>query len=153
VILAQRNLHTETDWDTIAETLRANGVKRVLVIGPAPAWNPELPVLIARKHWLDQSEFVDDGIHSATIRENAAMARKAQLSKNYEFVSMTDLLCPNGSACRAFLPGSRDLIALDYGHLSPLGSVFVVNQMLGSSNASVTHLAADGETLSHTALP
>lgn len=102
----------------------------VILIGPAPDWEPELPVFIARKHWLDKAEFYDDGIHTKTIAADAAMAKKASTSKEYTYVSMTAFLCPDGHACRAFLPGTRSLVALDYGHLSLPGSVYVVDHIL-----------------------
>lgn len=130
VVLAQRDGHLETDWDALASLLHDKGVKRVILIGPAPAWVPELPVLVARKHWLDKSEFIDDGIHTATIADSAAMAEKARKSTQYEFISMVDLLCPDGHACRVFLPGTRNLTAVDYGHLSPSGSTYVVDKLL-----------------------
>lgn len=130
VVLAQREEHIKTDWNALARKLREAGVQRVIVVGPSPFWNPALPALVARKHWLDKSEFIDDGIHAATIADNLTMAKKARESGNFDYVSMTDLLCPDARSCRAFLPNSRILIAVDYGHLSPSGSVYVVNHLL-----------------------
>lgn len=130
VILAQRNFHVETDWEALSKVLHRLGVVNVYLMGPAPEWNPELPLLVARRHWLDKSEFFDDGIHQKTIADDATVARQAHQSTQYEYVSMTDFLCPDGRACRAFLPGTRELIAIDYGHLSPAGSVYVVTNLL-----------------------
>lgn len=136
VILAQREEHIKTDWNELARILHEAGVQHVVLVGPAPFWNPPLPALVARKHWLDRSEFIDDGIHIVTLSDNLAMAKKARESKQFDYVSMTDLLCPDGRGCRAFLPGRRTLIAVDYGHLSPSGSIYVVDHLL---RAKIAH--------------
>lgn len=127
VILAQVNLHQNTDWQRLAARLHSAGVQRVLLAGPHPAWAPALPMLVARNHWLDNEEFIDDGMHSATLAENAAMKQALAANNQIEYVSMTDTVCKASAGCRAFLPGTRELIAVDEGHLSPLGSVYVVN--------------------------
>lgn len=124
VVLAQVNRHDAKNWSRLASTLQSLGVRRVLVVGPQPAWKPELPALVARNHWLDSSEYIDDGIHRETLAMDASLRQLIGRLGKAEYVSMTGILC-RGSACRAFLPGRRDLMVVDSGHLSPQGSVFV----------------------------
>jgi peptidoglycan/LPS O-acetylase OafA/YrhL len=124
VVLAQVNLHASKDWNRVSAVLHSIGVRRVIIVGPQPAWNPELPALVARNHWLDMSEYIDDGIHKETIAADLALRKTIEQNGNATYVSMTDILCRSG-ACRAFLPGTRDLMVVDSGHLSPQGSIFV----------------------------
>jgi hypothetical protein len=133
VVLAQVNLHVSKDWKRLAATLHSLGVRRVIIAGPQPAWNPELPALVARNHWVDSSEYIDDGIHQETIAADLALRKMISQNGNAEYVSMTDLLCRAG-ACRAFLPGTRDLMAVDSGHLSPQGSIFVARNAFANLN-------------------
>jgi hypothetical protein len=132
-VLAQVNLHVSKDWKRLAATLHSLGVRRVIIAGPQPAWNPELPALVARNHWVDSSEYIDDGIHQETIAADLALRKMISQNGNAEYVSMTDLLCRAG-ACRAFLPGTRDLMAVDSGHLSPQGSIFVARNAFANLN-------------------
>lgn len=125
VVLAQVDHHVSKDWKAISDRLHALGVERVIVVGPQPLWDPELPALVARRHWLDKSEYIDDGLHRATIAADAELRKIIGQTGNADYVSMVDLLCRDG-ACRAFVPGTRDLMAVDSGHLSPKGSVYVV---------------------------
>src|SRR5450830_1827280 len=127
VILAQVNLHGSTDWDRLADKLHALGVARVILAGPQPAWQPALPLLVARNHWLDKEEFINDGLHGTTLANDAALRRKLAQTHKVEYVSMTDTVCRPTLGCRAFLPGTRELTVVDEGHLSPEGSIFVVD--------------------------
>jgi peptidoglycan/LPS O-acetylase OafA/YrhL len=124
VVLAQVDGHVAKDWKALSDRLHTLGVERVVIVGPQPKWDPELPALIARNHWLDKSEYIDDGLHRATIASDAELRKIIKRNGNAEYVSMVDLLCEN-SACRAFLPGTRDLMAVDSGHLSPKGSLYI----------------------------
>lgn len=123
----QVDRHVLKDWKALAERLRALGVQRVVIVGPQPKWDPELPALVARHHWLDKSEYIDDGLHRTTIAADAELRKTIERNGNATYVSMTDLLCHDG-ACRAFVPGTRHLMAVDYGHLSPEGSIYVAKQ-------------------------
>lgn len=130
VIVAQQKWHAAKDWEALAAKVHSLGGGRVILVGPQPSWSPALPVLVARNHWLDQSEFINDGIHAVTLADDAALRSKYKDSNSIEYISVTDTLCRRDGSCRAFVPGTRELLAVDYGHLSPKGSIYVVGEIL-----------------------
>jgi peptidoglycan/LPS O-acetylase OafA/YrhL len=144
VILAQHKSHASKDWQRLAERVRSLGAGRVVLVGPAPEWRPALPMLVARNHWLDASEFINDGIHANTLADNVLLGEKFKNSTGLSYVSITNTLCRPDGSCRAFLPGTRELIAVDYGHLSPKGSIYVVQQILATELASIKTAGLDG---------
>ena len=128
VFVAQSEKHELTDWLEIARFVRANNGELVLV-GPLPRWHPSLPIIVA-KNLKAERDYVSDGLDVAAIAGNAKL-RETYMNTNVRFVSLMDGLCrPN--ECRARVPAndSFDLIALDYGHLTPSGSDFVVKSFL-----------------------
>jgi peptidoglycan/LPS O-acetylase OafA/YrhL len=128
VFVAQRGQHEQTDWLELARFVNANNGELVLV-GPVPQWLPSLPTIVAKDLKL-QRDYVGEGLDSKVITTNTKL-RETYSGTNVRFVSLIDGLCRAGE-CRAKVPSNDafDLIALDYGHLTPLGSDYVVESLL-----------------------
>jgi peptidoglycan/LPS O-acetylase OafA/YrhL len=129
VFVAQVGRHLETDWLEMARFVEANHGELILV-GPVPQWRPSLPLVVA-EDFDHPREFVSRGLD----REVLAMDR--QLREKYagtlvHYVSPVEALC-RADGCRARVPTTDpyDLLALDYGHLTPAGSDFVARVVLG----------------------
>ncbi|WP_426148752.1 acyltransferase family protein [Polaromonas sp. DSR2-3-2] len=128
VFIVQSQDHQLTDWKEMARLVEANHGELVLV-GPVPQWRPSLPVIVARdlkaKH-----DYVAEGLDPKVLDTDGKL-HAIYATSNVRFVSIIDRLC-RLNECRAKVPSydGFDLIALDYGHLTPAGSDFVAKQVL-----------------------
>ena len=88
-----------------------------------------MPVIVARD-LKARRDYVGDGLDTK-ILETDGKLHAIYAGSKVRFVSVTDKLC-RGNVCRAKVPsyGGFDLLALDYGHLTPAGSDFVAQQVL-----------------------
>ncbi|TDR89101.1 acyltransferase family protein [Enterovirga rhinocerotis] len=126
LFLARSQDHENQDWDAIARFAREAGVREVVLLGPLPQWHPSLPQVVVRRFW--DVDRTDLRIPPAP----AALATDRLLTERYgaspllTYVSLTTPLCPDGR-CQATVPvpGPYNLLAVDYGHLSPDGSLHV----------------------------
>lgn len=129
---------------TIAE-LRAQGVPRVIVLGPGLTWE-EAPARILLKAWqkdplhrmpparMDYSKH--EGLQSGDIRwmpavESEARIRRIATDYGAQFVSVQQALCdPSGCLMRASADSGESFF-LDTAHLNPAGSRFVIDALEG----------------------
>lgn len=128
VFVAQAEKHESTDWIAFARFVETNNGELVLV-GPVPQWRPSLPIIVA-KDLKAQRDYVGEGLDESAIATNTKL-RETYRDTNVRFISLVDGLC-RANECRAKVPTENefDLIALDYGHLTPSGSNFVVKSFL-----------------------
>jgi hypothetical protein len=132
VILSQLDKRPETDWEEIADFIHAAGGGSVVVMGPLPQWRPSLPLIIAKEYWGKPHERVLIGLQTQIFEEDRRMKEKYAQSKKLRYVSITDHAC-NAQGCLATVPGMNEehnLMAADYGHLTPRGSEYVVRELL-----------------------
>jgi peptidoglycan/LPS O-acetylase OafA/YrhL len=132
VVVTQRERHEQADWDALAGALLDAGAKRVLVVGPLPEWMPELHRIIARDYWEAPPERVARGLSQAKLETDAILKRRHGPASRYQLLSPMDALC-DARGCLAYLGPDRfnDLMAFDYGHLTPRGSLWVGAHVLG----------------------
>jgi peptidoglycan/LPS O-acetylase OafA/YrhL len=123
VIVAQAFDHEKTDWNNIAEFVRDNGGELILV-GPVPQWRPSLPAIVGSYFPLKKDRVGDGLDQSAFLTDNRILQ---SIDKNYIYYSIIGKLC-NSSGCIARIDSTDDydLLVMDYGHLTPSGSKFVV---------------------------
>ena len=130
VVLAQALGHRETDWIALADASRRMGAKRVVVVGPMPQWSPSLPIVIAQQYWGRPHERVTEGLGQGVMAVDRDLKAALDGSPLLQYVSLVDALC-DADGCLATLPGDNaQLVVVDSGHLSPRGSVFVVDKAL-----------------------
>lgn len=130
VVMAQAEAHEQTNWDEIARYLHAKGVSQVVLVGPMTNWRPSLPIVVTRAHWQDDSPYVKHGLDNAVFATNAILKDKYQHSKTINYVSLIDVLCQQKEGCIGVLPDKKGLLVVDYGHLSPSGSIYVAKRIL-----------------------
>lgn len=125
-IVAQAGGHTTVDWLRIAGRLLDLGSQHVLIVGPSPLWYPGLPRVFADHHLGDRPEYVSAGIERSLFENDRLLGAKLAGIPNVTYVSLLDRLC-RGEACLARVPGEGDLdlMAVDFGHLTPKGSAYV----------------------------
>lgn len=131
VVLAQQHLHEHTDWDALAKHLHDLGAGKVILVGPMPEWEPSLPALIAHQtSWLKQLFHIgSQGLVKEIFVTDRLLHERYRKSSQLQYVSLVDLLC-EGENCQTHIPGSDELLVLDYGHLTPNASLYVVRAAL-----------------------
>jgi peptidoglycan/LPS O-acetylase OafA/YrhL len=125
-ILAQAGGHTTVDWARIAQRVLELGSQHVVVVGPFPLWYPGLPRVFAEHHLDDRAEYVGTGLEGSIFANDRLLAEKLAGTPRVTYISLLDRLCRD-QACLARVPGEGelDLMALDFGHLTPRGSEYV----------------------------
>jgi hypothetical protein len=123
VILAQAELHEQTNWHDMQTVLKDLGVENVVVIGPDPQWRPALPFAIAKRHWNENQRYLTDSAIDKHIVATNDLLHK-QLDKHVSYISLIDSLCVDqGLSCQAKV--NKAPLVFDYGHLTPEGSLLV----------------------------
>lgn len=126
VILAQSGAHQLTDWRRLSARAIELGAGHVAVVGPAPLWYPSLPRVFAEHHLGDRAEYVRLGLNQDLFTIDREIGSDLRGLPRVTYVSLLRGLCRDG-ACLARVPGEGelDLMALDFGHLTPKGSSYV----------------------------
>jgi hypothetical protein len=126
VILAQSGGHTATDWKAIAAHVVELGAAHVLVVGPFPMWRPSLPAVYGEHHLEDRVEYVSRGLDRDAFDIDRQVGAALAGVPGVTFLSLLEHLCRD-DACLGRVPGEGDLdlMALDFGHLTPKGSSYV----------------------------
>jgi hypothetical protein len=126
LILAQEKDHELTNWDEIAHFARDNGVKMVVLVGPVPQWRPSLPQVVVTNYWDKDAQTIDAGLSASILTTDRILQERYENDRDLTFLSIIEHFCKT-SGCRAKVPGKEpyNLLAVDYGHLTPDGSVFV----------------------------
>ena len=117
---------------TIA-SLKAAGVRRVVVIGSAPIWTSDVPALLVSElrrspnspmpHRLSRKllEPFDDSRIIAIANKAGAV-----------YVPLIDSLCDQTSCIATTGPGWEDVVTMDDAHFTEHGSVYVAQRIWGS---------------------
>lgn len=129
VLLAQEAEHEQTDWQELAGHLQSLGVREVVLVGPVPQWRPSLPQVIVSEYWGDTRKYVGHGLDVRITKTDAVLKERFKNSSKLNYISLFDALCTQ-QACLARVPGSQILMVVDYGHLTPEASVFVVSEVI-----------------------
>ena len=131
LLLAQSSDHEKTDWDALAAFARSHGVRRVLLVGPTPQWHPSLPLRVAREFPAHDPPRVKSGLDPTVFATDRVLKARFDSASSLTYVSLVDALCSDAGCLATVPPGGPDaLIVVDYGHLSPNGSVFVAQTVL-----------------------
>lgn len=129
VVLAQIMAHEATDWIELARAVRERGAGRVVLVGPAPQWLPTLPLVIVNHYWGRDVGRVAHGVESGILATDALLRERLAGSTALEYISLVGALCKD-DGCQAVVPGNGELMAVDNGHLSPAGSLYVAQTVL-----------------------
>ncbi len=139
VILAQAEKHDVADWQALTDKILAAGVRDIYIVGPVPQWRPSLPEVYARYSWNQLPARLATGLDQAIFRWNAGLLATHFSSSRVHVVSLLDRLCDH-RGCVWQVPAGKagnTLLAVDYGHLSPAGSLLVggmlVQEILGEN--------------------
>ena len=131
VILAQSVNHEDNDYDALAARLRTAGVRRIILVGPVPQWQPSLFKLIVKNYWGKVPSRLKTHLNQAVFATDRIMKERYGRSSLLTYVSLVDRLC-NEDGCLTHLDGNpkEGLITYDYGHFTLPASSYVVGNFL-----------------------
>ncbi|HUK10953.1 MAG TPA: acyltransferase family protein [Stellaceae bacterium] len=108
------------------EQVRKAGVRKILVVGPAPQWKIDLPRALYEE-WRATGT-IPDRLRRDLVPEIFSTDRilKEIIAKTpAEYVSLTDALCDERGCLARVSDGPQGLIAFDYGHMTEAGARYV----------------------------
>jgi hypothetical protein len=117
----------------IALNFRRDGIKKILIVGPMPVWNTDLPKILQRQFVMKrlpvpQRTFY--GIKKESLDFDSKM-RNYVYPEGIVFVSLNDFLCNEKGCLVSTGPNLSDqLMVWDYGHLTINGANYIFNNLL-----------------------
>jgi len=116
-----------------AEALRSVSSAPIIVFGPTVEFEPDVPTLIAKHGKLDGLvEFVNwyrvPASSSLSCRLEALAAQSGVI-----YIDTISMLCPN-DLCPVLVPGTAQLMYVDYGHWSVPGAAYFGKLLKGGSH-------------------
>jgi hypothetical protein len=116
--------------ETVANIL-SRGAARVVVLGPPPLWDVDLPQAVIQYYWKTGSLIPEYSTFKlADIRSFDRVLREKAASRGIEYLSVWDLMC-NEDGCRTRIGSSpNDLTAFDVTHLTLNGSRFLADRVM-----------------------
>jgi len=131
LIIAQAGDHATTDWDALARHVRSLGVGRVILVGPAPMWEPSLPEIFINRYWDAKPDRIAYGLVAGRAALDEQMRSRYASSDALTYVSMIGPLC-DANGCLARVPGidPPELTTFDAAHLTPQASLYVADRLL-----------------------
>lgn len=130
VLIAQHNGHDLKSFKEIVDVLNKMQGKKIVVAGPTPEWTKDLPKIILRKLWSNTPERTQIGNKQDRFKENDNLKKNFQLGSNVYYANLLELLC-NKQGCLTFFKDRKEGISTwDYGHLTPLASKYVADNLL-----------------------
>jgi len=133
VLLDSYWTYAETDPQRLAATvaaIRAQGVKRIVILGPLPYWNHPLPQLAV--HYYDEHHELVPAISPLGHGDPKAddLLRREAGSLGVEYISTGALLCSQEGCIARVGSRAEDLSAFDEVHLTLRGSRYLAARIV-----------------------
>jgi peptidoglycan/LPS O-acetylase OafA/YrhL len=120
------------DLELTISSLKKIGIAHIVLLGPVPAWQEDLPRIIFsyyRKEHRKPPLRLPIQDADAARRLDTAM-RKLATAQGIRYISSLDILCnPDGCLTRT-APDSVDIMTMDTGHLTPAGASYLARFIL-----------------------
>lgn len=131
VIVGQSNDHSLDRMNQMIVKLEQMGVKKIIFTGPTPHWKPDLPKLIARMLWNNTPQRTWIGIDQDVINLNDQLKSGFKKQTGVSFINLVDFFC-NDEGCLTYIGSDKKLgiTAFDYGHLTPIASNLLAQELL-----------------------
>jgi peptidoglycan/LPS O-acetylase OafA/YrhL len=143
VIAQMENHDVSNDLAALVARAKADGVKRVIVVGPVPRYTAALYKLVLRNYWFNMPKRIKDNFASDIFLADSALKARASIA-GFEYISALDVFC-NSEGCITYLgeDPKTGLVTFDYGHLTSEASGFFAKAALVP--AIVKDISAIGE--------
>ncbi|KXS30435.1 MAG: hypothetical protein AWT59_3441, partial [Candidatus Gallionella acididurans] len=112
--------------------LKSFGIKNIVLIGPDPIWNDELPRIFFTYY---RKEHKRPPLRMTENNANAAHAfdmtlREFSRSEDVKYISSLDILCNQDGCLTRPDVNSEDIMSMDQRHLSPQGAIYLARFIL-----------------------
>lgn len=112
--------------------LQKLGIKNIILIGPDPEWNDDLPRVVfsyyRKAHQKPPLRMKDNNALAAQVLD-AEMRYFAELHQLI-YISSLDILCNLDGCLTRTTENSSDITALDNNHLTPQASIFEIKEVM-----------------------
>ncbi|MGL5997199.1 MAG: acyltransferase family protein [Pseudomonas proteolytica] len=134
LVIAQLEGHDSVNnLKELTRVATESGVKKVIVVGPAPRFDQNLYQLVIRKYWSQTPRRISSNLLSVPFETDKLLTQQySDGAGGFEYLSAISVLC-NQEGCLTYLGDDRKtgLVTFDYGHLTPLASVYFSKNALG----------------------
>jgi peptidoglycan/LPS O-acetylase OafA/YrhL len=124
----QFNLLAFNQIENTLRQLKADGVKKIILVGNFPVFYVSQPRLFANLFVPNEKTRTFKRMNLSTLEKNQALKQLAK-SNSIDFVSPTDLLCDQDGCLMSTNQERLIPMGIDVSHLSKQGSIFFVNLM------------------------
>jgi peptidoglycan/LPS O-acetylase OafA/YrhL len=123
VVLGRNNRHDPKDMMQIAQALARVGVNRVIITGPSPHWEADLPKIVLYKLWDSTPRRTFAGVDMNAIERDRVLKSRFGKVTQVRYVSLIDYFC-NAEGCLTYMGDDRmkGLTSWDSAHLTPIAS-------------------------------
>jgi peptidoglycan/LPS O-acetylase OafA/YrhL len=132
VILAGR--WSNNRWELLGPTidsLKAAGIRRIVLVGPVPEWSRDLPVVIYNDYRANRSNTIPTRLKPSSFkvgRELDRQMREFAAARSIEYESPISILC-TAEGCLTMLGSEpKQMVAFDFNHFTLAGSSYVASR-------------------------
>lgn len=132
VIIGQIRDHERYNYEGMAEKMHEMGVKRIIIMGPVPQWEPSLPVALSKDKIIHGNYVFTKALRRDIFRTNDIIKERYSHYPYIYFADMLGNLCKTneiGTACR-YMANKNELMAFDYGHVTDAGSIYIAEHII-----------------------
>lgn len=134
LVIAQLEGHDSVNnLKELTRVATESGVKKVIVVGPVPRFDQNLYQLVIRKYWSQTPRRISSNLLPVPFETDKLLTQQySNGAGGFEYLSAISVLC-NQEGCLTYLGDDRKtgLVTFDYGHLTPLASVYFSKNALG----------------------
>ena len=132
VVVISFNNSFDTDYlRQASREIRQMGVKRVIVLGLAPHWEPFLFKVVMQHYWQHTPSRISTHLDQHALAIDKAFQKELQPNEPFEYRNLYDFFC-NGDGCLIYLDRNRreGLVSFDNAHLRPHASLYLAEHLL-----------------------
>jgi hypothetical protein len=132
VVVISFNNSFDTEYlRQVSREIRQIGVKRVIVLGLTPHWDPFLFKVVMQHYWQFTPSRISTHLDQHALGIDKAFQGEVQANEPFEYRSLFDFFC-NGEGCLIYLDRNRreGLVSFDNAHLRPLASLYLAEHLL-----------------------
>jgi peptidoglycan/LPS O-acetylase OafA/YrhL len=121
------------DLENTSTLLHGLGVRKILLIGPVPQWGKGLPQQIFNE-WRKGQIRTPPPVYMNTglvpqIPIIDKHLRELSFRLGFDYISAYEEMCNREGCISRIGENANQIVSFDYGHLSPAGSVYLINSM------------------------
>ena len=104
---------------------------KIFIVGPVPRWKDSTQKVIYQswEHSIDKTKEPPIMLEAKILTNVENTLEKVAAETGVNYISLTPVLCVNGTCMSRLGQSQLDIIATDDGHLSPNASIYVIQQI------------------------